>query len=81
MLNTLFIREERSVAEPMSASPFGRIIPAPAHVEDNTSSTVRATMYLAGLSRTARALKCALPHSIFASSLSRRSSVKSGVGA
>ena len=51
MLNTLFIREERSVAEPMSDSPFGRIIPAPAHVEDNTSSTVRATMYLAGIVR------------------------------
>ena len=68
---------ERSVAKPMSDSPFGRIFPVLAYVEDNMSSTVRTTMYPAGLSHTARALKCALPHSIFASSLSRRSSVNS----
>ena len=66
MLNTLFIREERSVAEPMSDSPFGPILPVLAYVDENTSSRLRATTYLAGLSRTARALKCALPHSFFA---------------
>ena len=68
---------ERSVPEPMSDSPFGRIFPVLAYVCENTSSRLRATTYLAGLSCTARALKCALPHLIFASSLSRRSSVKS----
>ena len=67
----------RSVAEPMSNSPLGRIFPVLAYVDENTSSRLRATTYLAGLSRTARALKCALPHSLFAFSLSRRSSVKS----
>jgi hypothetical protein len=41
------------------------------------SSTFRATTYCAGASRTARALKCAFPHSIFARSLSRRSSANS----
>lgn len=40
------------------------------------SSTEVATTYRAGVSRTAIALKCALPQLIFALSLSRRSSVK-----
>src|SRR5690606_207018 len=39
------------------------------------SPTERATTYRAGFSPTASALKCALPHSILALSLSRRSSV------
>ena len=42
---------------------------------DSTSSKDRATTYLAGVSPTLSALKWALPHSIFALSLSRRSSV------